>query len=132
MTTANGVFDIDEWDARPYDQGAEGPKLARVHVGKTFRGDLEGTSTAELLTVVTADDAPLAYCGIERFDGTLGGLRGTFVLQHTATASGGGSELAWAIVTGSGTGALAGITGTGGIDADSDGGHTYTLEYRFE
>ncbi|MFD0664201.1 DUF3224 domain-containing protein [Thermocatellispora tengchongensis] len=71
----------------------------------------------------------MAYSGFERFDGTLGGRRGTFVLGHVATALGGERSLDWTVLPDSGTGELAGIQGRGTIEVDDEGVHTYTLEY---
>jgi hypothetical protein len=126
---AEGTFDLDSWDAgTPYDEH-EGTQLARVKVGKTFRGGLTGTSTAELITVVT-EAGPVAYVGIERFEGTLEGRAGGFVLQHNAGARNGEPWLSWKIAEGSGTGDLDGITGEGEIIIGPDGAHSYTLDYR--
>jgi hypothetical protein len=50
-----GAFEITAWEQVPCDEGAEGPKLAPATVRKTFRGELAGESTAELL--LCEDDA---------------------------------------------------------------------------
>ena len=126
---AEGTFTLDSWNAeKPYDEH-EGTQTARVHVGKTFTGGLAGTSTTELITVVT-EAGPAAYVGIERFVGTLAGRTGGFVLQHGAGAEDGTPWLSWKIAEGTGTGDLAGITGEGEIIIGPDGGHSYTLDYR--
>lgn len=130
MTTAQhatGTFSMDSWDETSHDEhGAS--KLTRVLVGKTFAGDLVGTSAAELITVVT-EAGPAAYVGVERFDGTLHGRQGGFVLQHSAGARAGTPWLRWEVVETTGTGALAGITGEGQIIVGEDGGHSYVLDY---
>ena len=76
--TAN--FEITGWEETRYDEPAEGPPLARATVRKRFSGPLEGTSVAELL--LTQGEAGAGYLASERFDGALGGRRGTFVIQH--------------------------------------------------
>jgi hypothetical protein len=125
---AEGAFTLDTWDARtPYDE-REGTVLTPVHVTKTFTGGLTGTSTAELITV-TNTAGPLAYVGIERFEGTLDGRKGGFMLQHTAGGRAGEQWLSWQITEGTGTGDLTGITGEGQIIIGPDGGHSYTLDY---
>ncbi|WP_433175366.1 DUF3224 domain-containing protein [Actinoallomurus sp. CA-150999] len=124
---AEGTFALDAWDAeKPYDE-RDGITFTRVHVDKTFSGGLVGTSTAELITVVTEN--PAAYVGIERFQGTLDGRTGGFVLQHNAGGEDGKPWLTWKIVETSGTGDLKGIKGEGQIIILEDGGHSYTLDY---
>jgi hypothetical protein len=41
-------FTNDRYDEEPYGE-AEGAELSRVHISRTFSGDLEGSSTAELM-----------------------------------------------------------------------------------
>ncbi len=125
---ATATFDIDSWDQQPYDEG-EGATLARVHVAKTFHGDLEGTSTTELLMAGSPDGTSRAYVGIERIVGSLHGRSGTFVLHHTAIAAPGLQSVAWTVVPGMGTGGLAGLSGQAQITNEPDGGHTFTLDY---
>ncbi|MGH3241869.1 MAG: DUF3224 domain-containing protein [Spirillospora sp.] len=131
---ASGSFDIDAWEAeKPYDE-QDGTKLTRVQVGKTFHGDLVGTSGSELITVESAA-GPVAYVGIERVQGILHGREGTFVLQHSAGSEDGTPDtqwLRWLIVPTSGTGELAGIRGVGQITVAADGAHTWTLEYTLD
>ncbi|WP_395108999.1 DUF3224 domain-containing protein [Actinomadura sp. SCN-SB] len=129
---ATGTFDLDSWDAeKPFHEGA-GTKQTRVRVGKTFHGDLVGTSVTELITVESAEGGPLAYVGIETVHGILHGREGTFVLQHSAGSDDGTPAtqwLRWLIVTGSGTGELTGIRGEGRIVVGADGTHSWSLDY---
>ena len=61
---------------------------------------------------------------------TIRGLTGTFDFAHSATTSGGGRQNEFfVIVPTSGTGALAGITGTGGMAIDTDGTHRIWFDY---
>ena len=80
---ATGTFTLTGWEPVTYDD-TEGAQLGRVAVEKRFDGDLAGTSTAELLTVLDGEGRPAAYIGVERVTGTLDGRSGTFVLHHTA------------------------------------------------
>ncbi|WP_248966154.1 DUF3224 domain-containing protein [Sphaerisporangium perillae] len=127
MPRANGTFDIDGWEPETLDE-REGATLSRVHVTKTFKGDLEGNSTAELITAMAQVEGSAAYVGFERFTGALHGRKGTFVLHHTATGSGGEQSLSWTILPDSGTGELRGIRGEGQI-INEDGAHSYILDY---
>lgn len=128
MSTVQGNFDITRWDDQTY-LDADGIKLGTVDVAKTFRGGLEGTSTARLLTAGGPVPTSAAYVAIERFVGSVDGVEGSFVLQHSAVMSGGGGDMSVRIVPDSGTGKLTGISGTLRIDRHADGTHSYQLEY---
>ncbi|MEV4097601.1 DUF3224 domain-containing protein [Streptosporangium saharense] len=127
MPRATGTFTLDSWEPETYDE-AEGATLSRVHVTKTFAGDLVGTSTTDIITAVARVEDSAAYAGFERFTGTLHGRKGTFVLHHNATAYAGEAALTWDVLPDSGTGELAGIRGSGGI-VNVDGAHSYHLDY---
>jgi Protein of unknown function (DUF3224) len=66
---ADSTFVNDRHDAETYDD-RDWVALGRIHVARTFRGDLEGTSTAELLTAMTASGSAV-YVAFDRVDGTL-------------------------------------------------------------
>ncbi len=127
MAKAEGTFSLDRFDAEdPYDE-QDGVKIARVHISKTFTGDLVGTSETDLITV-TAEN-PAAYVAIERFDGTVHGRKGSFILSHEAGGKDGVPWMTWKIVESSGTGELTGMRGVGEIIIGEDGGHSYVLDY---
>jgi hypothetical protein len=128
---AAGTFDIDSWDAEKPYQEEDGTKLTRVRVGKTFHGDLVGSSTADLITV-ESPAGPVAYVGVETVRGILHGREGSFILQHTAGSEDGTSDTQWLrlqIVPTTGTGELAGIRGDARISVGPDGSHTWTIDY---
>ena len=125
---ASGTFEL-VWD----DLGSEehsGNSFGRARITKTFAGDLVGTSVTEIMMVGTPA-GPAAYVGIERVEGTLGGRKGGFVLQHAAGSTDGEPWMEWRIVPTSGTGELAGITGQGKI-ANDGGAHSYVLDYSLD
>ena len=124
---ATASFEITTWDEQPYDE-RDGVKLSRTRVVKSFRGEIEGESTAELLMALAGEDSA-AYVGMERVSGRVNGRQGSFVYLHTATATGGSRSASGEVVAGSGTGELAGISGRIGIDILPDGGHVVTLDY---
>jgi len=127
MRRAEGTFNLDRFDDEAPYEDREGVQLTRAHIGKTFQGALTGTSETDLITVFT--EVPAAYAGIERFQGTLHGRKGTFVLQHNAGVDSGVPWMTWKIVETTGTGELSGIRGAGQIIIGPDGGHSYTLDY---
>ena len=128
MTThAVATFTLDAWDQETWDD-AEGATLAKARVTKTFSGDIEATSIAQLL-LCTAGEGSAVYVGLERIVGSVHGRAGTFVLHHTATATGGEQSGSWTVAPESGTGELWGLRGVASISIDADGGHTFTLDY---
>jgi hypothetical protein len=130
-STATGTFEV-RWDPSPPYDTEPGAQIARASVSKTFRGDLTGTSTAELITAMTGVPDSAGYVGMERVTGAIGGRAGTFVLQHAGLSSARtGQTLTVDVVPDSATGELAGLRGSMQID-QSDGEHTYTLTYAFE
>jgi hypothetical protein len=125
MTT--GRFDLTRWDEEVYDE-ADGVKLQTVSLAKTFEGGIRGTSTARLLQAFSPDGSA-AYVGIERVIAAIDGRKGTFVLRHSAVGSAAGGSMNVDVVPGSGTGDLAGLTGTFTIDRSPEGEHTYTFDF---
>lgn len=129
-TRATGTFEIESWKEEPYDEREE-TKLSRAHVTKTFRGDIEGESTTELLLAYGSEEGSAAYVGFERIVGRLNGRSGSFVLHHTASGSRGEGEANWSVAPDSGTEELCGLRGEASITAEPDGAHTFTLDYDF-
>jgi hypothetical protein len=68
------------------------------------------------------------YVAIERVSGALHGRKGSFVLQHSGIMTRGAPQLTITVVPDSGTGELAGLTGTMGITIVG-GNHSYDFEY---
>jgi hypothetical protein len=130
MTTrATGSFQITGWDQKPYGDEGDGPQLARATVTKTFRGDLEGTSSAELLMCGDASGGGGAgYIAQEVVTGTLAGRAGTFVLQHGGLRGAGEAYTFGNVVPDSATGALHGLTGKVEYRHDESGA-VFTLDY---
>ncbi|MGZ9935358.1 DUF3224 domain-containing protein [Streptomyces sp. NC-S4] len=61
----------------------------------------------------------------------LNGREGSFDFVHSATTSGSDRTAEFfTVVPSSGTGALAGITGAGGMAVDADGTHRIWFDYR--
>ncbi len=129
--SATGTFEIETWDEKPYDE-REGTRLTRTHVTKTFHGEIEGTSTAELLMAYGAEEGSAAYVGFERVVGSVHGRSGSFVLHHTATGSHDSRSASWSVAPDSGTGELQGLRGEAQISVDTDGKHSLALNYSFD
>jgi hypothetical protein len=125
---ASAPFTNDRYDEEPYGEGeGEGIELSRIHISRSFSGDLEGASIAELL--IAKSEGGGGYVGHDRITGTLQGKSGGFVFQHSGLMGPEGVTNTGTIVPGTGTGDLAGITGDGTMLADEEGNHTLTLDY---
>ncbi|HEX8033484.1 MAG TPA: DUF3224 domain-containing protein [Ktedonobacterales bacterium] len=127
---ATSTFDIDSWEPAPYDE-RDGINLSRTRVTKTFHGDIEGHSAAELL-MVGAHNGSAAYVGFERIEGRIHGRSGSFVLHHSATMTRDAQSANWTVVPDSGTGELRSLRGEARIINEPDGGHTFTLDYELD
>jgi len=81
-----------------------------------------------MLSVMDATNGSGGYVALERVTGLLHGRTGTFVLQHSATMNRGAPHLSITVVPDSGTGQLAGLTGSMQIIIDA-GKHSYEFDY---
>lgn len=129
MPTARGPMDVN-MEAEPPFLEDNGLKLNRNAVSKMFYGDMAGTSEAQMLAAFTATQGSAGYVAIEHFTGSVGGRSGSFVMQHSGIMNRGEAHLTVSIVPDSGSGELAGISGTLDIE-NSDGQHSYVLDYDF-
>ena len=127
ITRASGTFDV-KLEALALHEKAQGGPLARMSLDKQFHGDLEGTSQGEMLSAGTEVKGSAGYVAIERVTGTLGGRRGSFVLQHSGTMTRGTPQLSVTVVPDSGTDQLAGLAGSMTITI-VDKKHLYELSY---
>jgi hypothetical protein len=126
-TRASATFQVVKWEEKPYHEAAEEPKLTRATVTKTFTGDLEGSTALEYL-MMHRPDGSASFVGLERVEGKLAGKAGTFVLEHRGTYEEGTARAICRVLPGSGTGALAGLTGEGGFAART-GEAPFALDY---
>ena len=124
---ASGTFEVTMNPQPPYDTTA-GASLGRVSIAKQFHGDLEGSSTVEMLSAMSGVKGSAGYVAIERVTGRLQGRSGSFVLQHSGTMTRGKGELTVTVVPDTGTAELEGIAGRMTIEI-VDGRHLYTLDY---
>ena len=126
-TRASGTFDV-KLNPQPADAYADAATLGRLSIDKQFHGDLEATSTGQMLTGLTSVKGSAGYVAIERVSGTLAGRRGTFILQHSGTMTRGAPQLLVTVVPDSGTDELVGLSGTMAIIV-AGGQHSYEFEY---
>ena len=124
----SGKFEVDLKPLDGYAHGADGVKLGRMSIDKTFHGELAASSRGEMLSAATPVKGSAGYVAIEQVAGALGGREGSFVLQHYGTLRGADSQLVLEVVPDSGCGGLAGLTGKMQIRIEN-GQHYYDFEY---
>ena len=129
---ANGSFDVKMTPAEP-TEFEKANDIARLTSDKTWHGDFEGVSHGEMITGSTASTGSMAYVAIERMTGKLNGRQGSFTFAHRASMMKGDAasagDLSVTVVPSSGTGELAGLSGSLMIHIDAQGKHTWTFEY---
>lgn len=125
-TRASGTFEV-KLTPQELSEKSDATR-GRMSIDKQFHGGLEGTSLGEMLTAMTDVQGSAGYVAIERVSGTLNGRSGTFVLQHSGMMNRGTPQLTITVVPDSGTGQLAGLSGTMTIDI-AGGKHSYDFEY---
>jgi hypothetical protein len=125
---ARGEFEVILEPLDSYARGSEGITLSRMSIRKSFRGDLEGKSQGEMLSVTTTVQGSAGYVAIEQVDGNLLSQSGTFVLQHYGLMSQGDHQLILEVVPDSGTGQLVNLSGKMTIII-TDSQHMYEFDY---
>ena len=122
---ARGSFDVK---LTPVEQSADMP-VGRMTIEKEFHGDLEGTSSGQMLMAASSSvQGSAGYVAIEKVTGTLGGRTGSFFLQHTGLMTRGAGELTITVIPDSGTDELVGLSGRMNIII-TDGKHSYEFDY---
>jgi Protein of unknown function (DUF3224) len=125
---ATGTFEVANFTPAPVPAG---DVKTAVPVGvatmtKTFTGEIAGRSSTLFTAAYDQATGVGTYVAMESFEGSIAGRAGTINFAHSATTLGDHREADFlVIVPGSGTGALTGLTGTGGLTND----HGLWLEF---
>jgi hypothetical protein len=127
MPRATGTFEITGMHDDPWHQRDGEPRLTRAGGTQRFHGDIEGDGAVEW--VVCYRDGGARLLGLQRIEATVGGRSGTFVMEATSDHDGRRSSGTWKVIGGSGSGGLAGITGSGGFEAAGGRSVSYRLDY---
>ncbi|MCB0713762.1 MAG: DUF3224 domain-containing protein [Ignavibacteriae bacterium] len=127
--TATGTFNVQLQPLEPYTTGSNEMALGRMSINKMFNGELEAVSKGEMLSARTPTPGSAGYVALEQVEGTLGGKKGTFILQHFGVMRGGENRLVLEVVPNSGTGELLGLSGAMEITIE-EGEHRYLFEYK--
>ena len=125
MPTTSATFEIQ---LTPEPDGDLGGAVGRFGFTKTWSGGVEGSSRGVMLTGGDPAAGAAGYVAMEVVEGAVDGRRGTFQLQQLGVAADGGQRLDYLLVPGSGTGDLAGITGSVELTVE-EGRHCVELTY---
>lgn len=130
---ADGTFSVQSFtptELTPEPAVATALPVGVATMEKRYEGEVTGRSATLFTAAFDQTTGVGTYVAMESFEGSLNGLEGAFNFVHSATTSGGDrSAEFFAVVPSSGTGALAGITGTGGLAVEADGTHRVWFEY---
>jgi hypothetical protein len=131
---AAGTFTVaafDPTDLTPTPAIETGLAVGVSTMTKQFTGEVDGRSATLFTAAFDQASGVGTYLAMESFEGRLGDRAGTVNFAHSATTLGDGGRAGdyFVIVPGSGTGDLAGITGSGGLTVDPDGTHRVWFDY---
>ncbi|HUO18559.1 MAG TPA: DUF3224 domain-containing protein [Steroidobacteraceae bacterium] len=129
---ASGPFEVKVTPQKPDTQVARSANLGRLTIDKRYHGDLEASAKGEMLATQGEVKGSAGYVALERVTGKLQGRSGSFVLQHSATMKRGAPQSSITVVPDSGTGELAGLSGSMRITVAPDGAHSYEFDFRIE
>ena len=125
---AEGTLEIKSWDEQPFVEIDDARKLTTTTVTQELHGDVEGEGSATWLAAYRADGTA-DFIGFQRIVGTIGDADGSIVLRMSGGYDGTVARSDWEVVTGTGTGALEAMTGSGVFEAPSNGTPSYTFDY---
>jgi hypothetical protein len=123
---AEGSLQIASWDEEPLAELDDGRKLTTTTVTQTLDGDIKGDGEANWLAAYRPDGTA-DYVGYQRIVGTIGDAEGSVVLRMTGGYDGTVARSQWEVIDG--TGAFDKLSGTGVMEATSDGTPKYALDY---
>ena len=125
---AKGTFEV-KLQPLSFEGADPAWKLGRMSIDKVIAGDLVATTKGQMASAMTETKGSAGYVAIERVTGTLNGMKGAFVLQHSGIMNRGAQSLSVVVVPDSGTEELAGLEGDFKIIIEG-GKHSYEFIYR--
>ncbi|MFF1875089.1 DUF3224 domain-containing protein [Kitasatospora herbaricolor] len=130
---ASGTFTVKSFvptELVPSPAVPTGVPVGVATMEKQFEGEVAGRSATLFTAAFDQATGVGTYLAMESFEGSLNGRRGAFNFAHSATTGGTDrSNEFFVLVPSSGTGELAGITGSGGLTVEADGTHRIWFDY---
>lgn len=129
--TSTSTFTTSDFDITDYVPPiTTGLPTGHLRMSKTYSGEVEGRSVTQFTSAFDQDTGVGTYVAMESFEGTVDGRAGAFNFVHAASTSGSDRSNEFGlIVPGSGTGELAGITGTVRLRIAPDGTHHMDFDH---
>ena len=131
---AKGIYTVKKWEENMYEQVSPEMKMTKASVEYAFVGEIEGKALVEYLMFYTHVDpkdqhkSSARYLGLIKFNGSVSGKNGSFVMEDIGTFANGTAVSTLRIIDESGLGELKQITGTGTYRANQDG-FQFELDY---
>ncbi len=126
ITRVSGAFDVKLAPVAMPDDITN--VIGRMSLDKKYHGALDATGRGEMTSAMGHVKGSGAYVAVEYVNGMLDGKTGAFVLHHVGVMDRGEQSLVIKVVPDSGTGGLAGISGTMIIRIEG-GKHFYDFDY---
>ncbi len=128
MAHAAGTFTVAGWDENTYRELGGDAKLTKATITFAMTGDLSGDATWDAIMCYRPDGRAV-YTGYQLVQGQLAGIDGSFVVRADGEFAEGEARSRWEVVEGSGTGGLAGLTGSGQAVATATPPGSFTFDY---
>jgi hypothetical protein len=126
-----GHFTFADWKENAIGSDDAHPKLARASVTNTFSGGVEAAGTTCEYTIAYVSETTGTFTGMHLLSGRVDGRKGGFVVEERGRFGADGTvHCTFEVVSGSGTGDLTGLSGTGGYTAaQGESSVPYTFDY---
>ena len=128
MAHAAGTFTVASWEESTYQELEDPAKLTKATVTFDMDGGITGRATWDAVMCYRPDGTAV-YTGMQRVEGTLDGVEGSFVVRADGEFVDGEARSQWEVVSGSGTGGLTGLAGSGSAVATATPPASFTFDY---
>lgn len=127
-TEATGTFHNLDWEESPLEEIGGSERITRARIRQRFSGQIGGEGVWDAVMYYRPDGTAV-YAGYLRLSGSVGGRAGSVMLEARGSFDGAVARSTWAVVSGSGTGDLAGLRGEGSSMAPHGPDGEYRLSY---
>ncbi len=128
MGRAAGTFTVAGWDESTYRELDGGGKLTKAAVTFAMTGEISGEARWDAVMCYLTDGTAV-YTGYQVVEGQLAGVDGSFIVRADGEFAEGEARSRWEVIAGSGTGGLAGLTGSGQAVATASPPGSFTFDY---